>query len=183
MDDVSKDVIERALALLMSLTGSRVGAVFACDARDEPELVLGARIDQLGLDRVKTAWLYARDTLRCGASVAGLSGGIVIPILSGRDLLALVYQDERGRCSDDEIATVCGLVRNRLVEGPAPALLPARDEREHLLLLLERNEWNIARVARLLSVSRLTVYRRLGRLGVSRPNGPKRIPGFAHASR
>jgi hypothetical protein len=182
MDDVSKDVTERALALLMSLTGSRIGAVFACD-RGEPELVLGARMDQLGLDRVKTAWLYARDTLQCGGFVSGPSGGIVVPILSGRDLLALVYQDERGRCSEEEIATVCGLIRNRLVEGPTPALLPERDEREHLLLLLERNEWNIARVARLLGVSRLTVYRRLGRLGVSRPDGPKRIPGFANATR
>ena len=183
MEDVSKDVIERALALLMSLTGSRAGAVFACDDHGEPELVLGARMDQLGLDRVKTAWLYARDTLQCGGFVSGPSGGIVVPILSGRDLLALVYQDERGRCADDEIATVCGLIRNRLVEGPTPALSPERDEREHLLLLLERNEWNIARVARLLSVSRLTVYRRLGRLGVSRPDGPKRIPGFANATR
>jgi hypothetical protein len=182
MDEVSKDVVERALALLMSLTGSRVGAVFSCDGRGEPELVLGTRVDQLALDRVKTAWLYARDTLQCGGLVPGPSGGIVIPILSGRDLLALTYQDERGRCSDVEIATVCGLIRNRLTEEAAPELLPERDEREHLLLLLERNEWNIARVARLLGVSRLTVYRRLSRLGVSRPDGPKRMPGLASAT-
>ncbi len=182
MEEVSKDVVERALALLMSLTGSRVGAVFACDGRDEPELVLGSRIDQLALDRVKTAWLYARDSLQCGTVVSGPSGGIVIPILNGRDLLALTYQDQRGRCSDQEIATVCALIRNRLAEGPVPELAPERDEREHLLLLLERNEWNIARVARLLGVSRLTVYRRLGRLNVSRPDGPKRMPGLASAT-
>ena len=183
MDETSKDVVERALALLLSLTGSRVGAVFTCDGRESPELVLGTRIDQLSLDRVKSAWLYARDTLQCGGLLAGPSGGIVIPVLSGRDLLALVYQDERGTCSEQEITTVCGLIRNRLSETPAASLLPERDEREHLLLLLERNEWNIARVARLLGVSRLTVYRRLGRLGVSRPDGPKRMPGLASASR
>jgi len=39
-------------------------------------------------------------------------------------------------------------------------------EREKLLLLLNRNEWNIARVARLMGVTRRTVYLRLQRYNI-----------------
>lgn len=41
-------------------------------------------------------------------------------------------------------------------------------EREKLLLLLNRNEWNIARVARLMGVTRRTIYLRLARYNVPR---------------
>ena len=46
---------------------------------------------------------------------------------------------------------------------------PVQDiEREKLLLLLNRNEWNIARVARLMGVTRRTVYLRLRRYNIPR---------------
>ena len=42
---------------------------------------------------------------------------------------------------------------------------PVEDmEREKLLLLLNRNEWNIARVSRLMGVTRRTIYLRLAAL-------------------
>ena len=40
--------------------------------------------------------------------------------------------------------------------------------RDQLLVLLERNEWNISRVARSLGITRATVYHRLGRFGIPR---------------
>ena len=46
-------------------------------------------------------------------------------------------------------------------------------EREKLLLLLSRNEWNIARVARLMGVTRRTVYLRLQRHHIPRERVPK----------
>jgi len=52
-------------------------------------------------------------------------------------------------------------------------------ERERLLLLLERNEWNIARVARLMQVTRRTVYLRLARYGVPRERVRKGRPAIA----
>ena len=70
-----------------------------------------------------------------------------------------------GRPGDLTFAHVSKLVDEVVTVGE-------EDISRGLLLLLERNEWNIARVARLLGVSRLTVYRRLSRLGVSRPDGP-----------
>jgi len=46
---------------------------------------------------------------------------------------------------------------------------PVQDiERQKLLLLLKRNEWNIARVARLMGVTRRTIYLRLQRYKIAR---------------
>jgi transcriptional regulator of acetoin/glycerol metabolism len=40
-------------------------------------------------------------------------------------------------------------------------------EREKTLLLLDQNNWNIARVSRLMNVTRRTIYLRLARYGVT----------------
>jgi transcriptional regulator of acetoin/glycerol metabolism len=45
--------------------------------------------------------------------------------------------------------------------------------RQQLLVLLEKNEWNIARVARLMSVTRTTIYNRIAKLGIERRHVPK----------
>jgi transcriptional regulator with GAF, ATPase, and Fis domain len=51
---------------------------------------------------------------------------------------------------------------------------PVEDmEREKLLLLLNSNEWNIARVARLMGVTRRTIYLRLQRYNIPRERVPK----------
>jgi GAF domain/Bacterial regulatory protein, Fis family len=60
---------------------------------------------------------------------------------------------------------------------------PVEDmEREKLLLLLNRNEWNIARVARLMAVTRRTIYLRLQRYNIPRERVPKTRPRRATAS-
>jgi DNA-binding NtrC family response regulator len=41
-------------------------------------------------------------------------------------------------------------------------------QRQKLLLLLDRHDWNIARVARLMGITRRTVYLRLRRYGIPR---------------
>jgi transcriptional regulator of acetoin/glycerol metabolism len=69
--------------------------------------------------------------------------------------------------------------------SPAPsAIEPRRDagpesEREALVAALEACGWNVARAADRLGVSRMTLYRRLHRCGISRnatPNGPTPDP-------
>jgi transcriptional regulator with GAF, ATPase, and Fis domain len=60
---------------------------------------------------------------------------------------------------------------------------PVEDmEREKLLLLLNRNEWNIARVARLMGVTRRTIYLRLQRYNIPRERVPKTRPRRAAAT-
>jgi transcriptional regulator with GAF, ATPase, and Fis domain len=59
---------------------------------------------------------------------------------------------------------------------------PVEDmEREKLLLLLNRNEWNIARVARLMGVTRRTIYLRLERYKIPRERVRKTKPRPATA--
>src|SRR5512139_2762623 len=59
--------------------------------------------------------------------------------------------------------------------GPrwAPETSPTEEARLQLLSLLERHEWNIAEVARLLGVTRRTVYMRLRSFGIERRHVPK----------
>jgi hypothetical protein len=52
---------------------------------------------------------------------------------------------------------------------------PAEIAREQLLVLLDRHEWNLSRVARALCVSRRTMYLRLERYGIERRHVPKVI--------
>jgi len=49
-------------------------------------------------------------------------------------------------------------------------------ERASLVVMPERNEWNLSRVARLLGVTRMTIYNRLRRLGVPRERTLKSRP-------
>jgi len=40
-------------------------------------------------------------------------------------------------------------------------------------VLLEKHEWNIAQVARLMGVTRATIYNRIAKLGIARRHVPK----------
>jgi transcriptional regulator of acetoin/glycerol metabolism len=42
-----------------------------------------------------------------------------------------------------------------------------------LQVLLERNEWNVSRVARVVGVTRMTIYNRMRRAGIPRQRIPK----------
>jgi transcriptional regulator with GAF, ATPase, and Fis domain len=48
--------------------------------------------------------------------------------------------------------------------------------RDHLLAMLDRNEWNIARVARVMGLARRTIYLRMQRYGIARKRVPKGAP-------
>jgi hypothetical protein len=178
-NDVTQEIVERALELLLALTGSRMAAVYSCGDEDQsPALVAGLRISQPVLDRVTAAWRYGRDALAIGKRYDCSDGGLVEPVLVERRLRALIYLEPQGAaCPADQFELVRALIAKRFAESDAASSEPAIsvDEREHLLLMLERNEWNIARVARLLGVSRLTVYRWLRRLGINRPE--EGVPG------
>ncbi len=117
----------------------------------------------------------------------------VVPVFEDETLVALLYvdSDEAHFCDAhdlERLAKFSRIVSKAVTEGarPVPAgrsvesweayleRTPVEDmEREKLLLLLNRNEWNIARVARLMGVTRRTVYLRLQRYGIPRERVPK----------
>ena len=115
----------------------------------------------------------------------------VSPVLQDEQLLALLYVDsqEPHFCDShdlDRLAKFSRIIAKSVTETAAPRRgspdawetylerTPVEDmEREKLLLLLNRNEWNIARVARMMGVTRRTVYLRLQRYNIPRERVPK----------
>jgi transcriptional regulator with GAF, ATPase, and Fis domain len=116
----------------------------------------------------------------------------ITPVLDDEALVALLYVDshEPHFCDSHDLERlqkfsriVAKSVRDDGSPGPSGngdswesylERTPVEDmEREKLLLLLNRNEWNIARVARMMGVTRRTVYLRLQRYNIPRERVPK----------
>ena len=153
---------------------------------DAVETLWGRAKDQLRRGRP----IYVPDTatdkdLAC-ATAGGPASLAMFPVFDGDELVALLYVDsaEPHFCEASDVERLAQFSRMlaRAVRPeqrpPAPepsgweAYLertPVPDiERQKLLLLLNRNEWNIARVARLMGVTRRTVYLRLQRYNIPR---------------
>jgi transcriptional regulator with GAF, ATPase, and Fis domain len=148
---------------------------------------------------------YAADLAtdrRLKASERGGAASLaVVPVFEGDELVALLYVDSL----DPHFCTAQDLERmskfSRILAKavgdtgtPEPRggrseawetyleRTPVEDmEREKLLLLLNRNEWNIARVSRLMGVTRRTIYLRLQRYNIPRERVPKTRPRTARA--
>jgi transcriptional regulator with GAF, ATPase, and Fis domain len=117
----------------------------------------------------------------------------IVPVREEESLVALLYVDsqEPHFCDAhdlDRLSKFSRIVAKSVSDTASPrpggaggdsweAYLertPVEDmEREKLLLLLNRNEWNIARVARMMGVTRRTVYLRLQRYNIPRERVPK----------
>ena len=149
---------------------------------------------------------YAADLATDRRLKAGERGGAaslaVVPVFEGDELVALLYVDSL----DPHFCTAQDLERmgkfSRILAkavadtGTPEPRSPSRSEawetylertpvedmeREKLLLLLNRNEWNIARVSRLMGVTRRTIYLRLQRYNIPRERVPKTRPRASRA--
>jgi hypothetical protein len=124
---------------------------------------------------------------------------VVVPVMSGESLVALTYVDSLDPhfCTGQDLERLgkfSRIIAKAVAEDPAVETTKSRAEawesylertpvedmeREKLLLLLNRNEWNIARVARLMAVTRRTIYLRLQRYNIPRERVPKGRPRLA----
>jgi hypothetical protein len=140
---------------------------------------------------------YAADLATDRRLKAGERGGAaslaVVPVFEGDELVALLYVDSLDPhfCTAQDLERMSKFSRilaKAVGDTGAPEShggrseswetylerTPVEDmEREKLLLLLNRNEWNIARVARMMGVTRRTVYLRLQRYNIPRERVPK----------
>ena len=112
-----------------------------------------------------------------------------VPVFEGESLVALLYVDSLDPhfCAShdlERLAKFSRIVAKAVTDNATPRerarthgdawetyleRTPVEDmEREKLLLLLNRNEWNIARVARLMGVTRRMIYLRLQRYNIPR---------------
>jgi hypothetical protein len=169
----SADVI---LAFLMGVNGARAGAVFS--VQGGRRLFVGHGIDEEAIDWTAQCWSRSSKTLQQGR-LARSDDRFLIPIVRGERLAALVYL-ATAHVDLGSIAEVSGLIFDAVTRSgrqPAPPSpvetylqqTPSKEiERRKLVILLDQHEWNVARVARELQVTRTTVYKRLEAFGIAR---------------
>jgi transcriptional regulator with GAF, ATPase, and Fis domain len=176
-----------ALGLLLGHVRASSAAVFLVRQR-ELVLFVSRGIDQGDLDRARRAW--ARIQKRLPAHEPQVEDVTALfPLQDGEQLLGALYIGSAHRVSvgQDILEAIVPILlaalkaaENPMAQSPVDAYLentPAEEiEREQLMLLLSKNEWNIARVARIQGVSRVTIYHRLVKYGLSRKRPQKPPP-------
>ncbi len=188
--------LEEALSELMHETVASAAALFL--GRGDLELLGGVRVDQACLDRARAAW--DEGPLRFGAGRPVTSQDWCVwphPSTRGQLLLYLAGPNLKLSRVPDAIAAISELleVLVKLDQGGDPAAqttpgtqtavdsylratTPDEVQRRQMMILLHESEWNIARVARALGVTRVTIYKRMERLGIERLRVRKtRLPG------
>ena len=202
--DEPQQLAERTIQIILSLTHGRCAAVFRVDGA-RLTLFASTGIDQAALDAAHEDWKAHSATLAGGEmfySPTALDGGgpqarATVPIHGDDAVVGVLYVDsteahflDAGDCQ--RLVKFNRILARALTAPVTPAVDRPQGwerylertsvddmERERLLLLLERNEWNIARVSRLMQVTRRTIYLRLARYGVPRERVRKGRPVIA----
>lgn len=176
-------IAEDALDLFMALSLADRGALFGRTSAGSLSLEASRSLDQGALDLSRQEWARASEGLLAGAPSYRQSqerAFLLVPCVDGGLVVGLLYIELGAGCRRvpaGHLATFAGILGRALQLRAGVVSTMAQDdgggappdaERENLVLLLERNEWNVARVARLLGVTRMTIYNRLRRLKVPR---------------
>ncbi len=185
-------VAEDTFDLFRVLARPPRAAVFGCPSGSQLTLELSHGVDQLALDLAHAEWARSPELLTGGAPAYGQNDErsfLLLPCLHAGLVSGLLYAEigvKSRRIPAPHLATFASILGRALQaragllpaeaepDEPGAEVVPQPDaERENLVLLLERNEWNVSRVARLLGVTRMTVYNRLRRFKVTRERVPK----------
>lgn len=147
---------------------------------------LGSFAGEVPLSRLtalQTLWKSEAKGLRAGRRVVR-DGYRVLPLMDGPGLTGLLFIEgavgvEVTNPAVIALTAALKAARARPLSDDgvfeAGALSGGEIERRRLLAALERHEWNIARVARLMGVTRRTVYLRLKRYKIDRRRVPKTL--------
>jgi transcriptional regulator with GAF, ATPase, and Fis domain len=200
--DVVLSLVEGRCGAVFTLDGDRL-LLFASrgvdqHALDGAQVVWASRSDSLRRGEA----FYAPEAVAGPKPPArpGPASLTVVPVMQDGILVALLYIDAAephflNNADRDRLSKFARIIAKAVTQtaGPKPGRAEAWEtylertpvadmEREKLLLLLNRNEWNIARVARLMGVTRRTIYLRLQRHRIPRERVPKNRPRKLAAS-
>ena len=171
-------VAANAVTFLARATRSSSAAAFAVGEDGELKLFASHQIDQHALDAVQGAWNAQQTTLRAGEPISS-EGWLIGPLKTGSEFAGLLFLGQAGKPDLRQLSRVLEILAKAMRSGPSSpqkgewaAFLektsPEEVAREQLVLLLEQNEWNVARVARLKGVTRPTIYNWMERYGIKR---------------
>lgn len=167
-----RSVAEGLLTYVVKILNANGGAVLQWE---DPRLqtFVSVAIDVGHLGRARVEWDRGLEVLRSG-KVVPCAQACLIPLLFDGALVGAVLLD--GVTTGDlgevalPLATALALppMARRGFDAALEKMSPDELEKEQTLVLLNANEWNVARVARLMSCTRRTVYQRLERWGIPR---------------
>lgn len=165
---------DRTLGLLLTRCEAAGGAVLKL--RNGELLAFVQR--ELSLDRLtQIQALWREHGLRIGAGrLVRADGFAIVPLRDESAIVGVVFIDQPGSFEQADIEvsllTLTKAVTARDHIGSFSSYLtsvPGHElEREQLLATLDRNEWNISRVARILGLARRTIYLRMERYRIPR---------------
>ena len=170
---------DTAVKLVRSMLDAWIVALFAIDG-ERLILLASHGLTQDVLDAVADTWACGRVVLAAGLPRGSATlPAVVLPCGDEQGLAGLAYIEGPGvqRPSGLPLLLPLSQVFARVLRG-ADAHEQTSDEDGQatthdadtaaLYVLMERNEWNVARVARLMGVTRMTIYNRLRRARVQR---------------
>jgi ActR/RegA family two-component response regulator len=176
--DEPRRAADRILTRLVQMHLARGGAILR-PKQGQVEIWMSAGLHLAAAAELPVRWADHAADLQAGRSVIE-SGYALFPALRGGELVAALYLAQPESLSLPQAAIFTTAIAEAVAaaessEGrpPAPQPSPAEQGRVQLLTLLERTDWNIAEVARLLGVTRRTVYMRLRSFGIERRRVPK----------
>jgi hypothetical protein len=169
---------DRILTRLIQIHQAQGGAILR-PSGGQVEIWLSAGLSLGAVSELPVRWADHREALEAGRSIVE-PGYALLPAMLGEELVATLYfaQPQGHAVADARLfgtAIAQAVLATKKAEGPihVHGVSPTEEARLQLLSLLERHEWNIAEVARLLSVTRRTVYMRLRSFGIERKRVPK----------
>jgi hypothetical protein len=190
----SEGLARRTLDAALTFSGGWAAALFQRE-HDHMLLFSSVGVEQSGLEAVNEAWSAHRERLESGEAVlsaAPEAARAIVPVTEGQELVGLLYVEGASPFQPKQAPVLAQLARiasmafvmapPQAAEQAEPveaylARTPPEDVgRQQLVALLAHNEWNIAKVARVLEVTRATVYNRLARFGIQRQRTLRPVP-------
>ncbi len=178
VSDDPRRAADRILSRLIQIHQARGGAILR-PRQGQMEVWLSAGLSLAGLAELPVRWADHSHALAEGRAVVE-PGFALLPAMIESEMAAALYlaQPEGLSVSDARVfGTAIAQAVRAADSGPAaprpPDVSPTEEAKLQLLSLLERNEWNLAKVARLMGVTRRTVYLRLRSFGIERRHVPK----------
>jgi hypothetical protein len=171
----------RVLELLVARTRASAGALLAVEGG---QLVLFSSSRGLEATRISQAcalWVAHRETLEKGAGAITEAEHVLAGVRDDDKLVAVLYLDRPEAFDPVAVSTYSVALAKAIQLDKVQPSSDVVDEwipgpehgRERLAGMLQRNEGNIARVARLMGVTRRTIYLRMQRYGIPRIKVPK----------
>lgn len=130
-----------------------------------------ARLEDLWRDY--GAWLLSKRTIEQPSTV-------LLPLLEGEAVLGVLYLKEPRQfdlAGTSPWLSALSIFLRAASRGTGGAVYPENppSQRDQLLRALNEREWNVARVARDLGVTRRTIYLRMGRFDIARRHIAKNL--------